>query len=164
MAYAPSKSKKNPGKDAEMPNLASMMDMMTIILLFLLKSLSSSGALLHEAPGITLPSAEKIKEAQQHIAFIINDQGIFEDIEGNIGNQLVTQAEMESDDVQLFTGLTDYLDKKQEQDVLLKREIHRIVTLQGDRAIKYKFIFKFIQSCGYSGFETIQFIVEKKSG
>lgn len=161
MAYAPSKSKKNPSGEAEMPNLASMMDMMSIILLFLLKSLSASGAIMAKAPGIELPISTHMEDCQAHVAFIINEQGIFVDAEGNVGENLVTQAEMFSDDVQLFTGLTDYLDNKQEQDELLKREISRIVTLQGDKYIPYKYIFKFIQSCGYSGFETIQFIVEK---
>ena len=164
MAYAPSKSKKNKAASAPMPNLTTMMDMMTIILLFLLKTLSTTGALLHAAPGIELPVSEKMDEPQQYLAFFINNDGVFSDKEGNIGQQLVTPSEMESDDIQLFVNLNEFLDSTRALDKMLKRNVGNIVTLQGDSRIKYKYIFKFIQTCGYSGFETIQFIVEKKSG
>ena len=164
MAYAPSKSKKNPGEAADMPNLTAMMDMMTIILLFLLKSLSVSGALLHPAETIELPHSEKYAPPEQHLSFIINNLGIFEDIDGNIGKHLVYEVEMESDEIQIFTGLTTFLDSIRTQNRVLGRAGESIVTLQGDNEIKYKYIYKFIQSCGYSGFGTIQFIVEKKEG
>ena len=163
MAYAPSKSKKNPAGQAEMPNLTTMMDMMTIILLFLLKSLAVSGALLHAAPGIELPVSQNAQEAQQHLSFIINDYGIFEDLEGQIGNKLVSPEDMNNDSIQIFGGFVDFLQDARQQDLLLKREVRTIITLQGDARVKYKYIYKFIQSCGYSGFETVQFIVEKNN-
>jgi len=45
MAFKPSKSKKHDTKIEGTLNMNSMMDMMTIILLFLLKSYSTTGAL-----------------------------------------------------------------------------------------------------------------------
>jgi biopolymer transport protein ExbD len=162
MAYAPSKSKKNRGEASEMPNMTSMMDMMTIMLLFLLKTISSSGAMLHPAQGIQLPVSTLSESPQQHISFIINNQGIYQDKEGFLGRELASAEELESDQVQVFTQLTAFLDSLRGQDEALGRKAETIVTLQGDSQIKYKYIYKFIQSCGYSGFGTVQFIVEKK--
>jgi biopolymer transport protein ExbD len=161
MAFAPSKGKKHKLEKAEMPNLTTMMDMMTIILLFLLKTMSSSGQLLHAAPGIELPETLREVEPEQHLAFIVNDAGIFLDRDGKVGRQMVYREEMDDDEIQMFDNIVFYLDSAREEDKLLGRELSKIVTLQGDKQIPYKYLYKFITSCANSSFETIQFVVEK---
>ena len=58
MAFIPSRIKKhdtNPGKVRV--NLTSMMDMFTIILVFLLKTYSTEGMLIHPSDSLTLPTS-----------------------------------------------------------------------------------------------------------
>ena len=162
MAFTPSKAKKNPPKRAEMPNLTSMMDMMTIILLFLLKSLSVSGALLHTAPGIELPLSRIHSDPQSHLSFIINLQGVFRDLEGEIGDMMASPEELANDDLVVFEHLKSHLDSERRLDIELGRKQREIITLQGDKKIQYRHLFKFITTCGEAGFSTIQFIVEKE--
>ena len=163
MAFIPSKAKKNPTKAADMPNLGSMMDMMTIILLFLIKSMSTSGALMPPAPGIELPESKVHNDPQQHLAFIINPQGIFQqDEDGNPVRTLAGIEELSSPEIVLFYNVISYLDSAKAMDRTLGRPEREIITLQGDKNTPYNHLYKFITSCGEAGFSTIQFIVEKE--
>ena len=163
MAFIPSKAKKNPPKSAEMPNLGSMMDMMTIILLFLLKSMSTSGMLMPPAPGIELPISNTDIEPRQHLAFIINSQGIFQqDEEGNPIRNLAAAGELTDPEIVLFNHVIVFLDSAKAIDRRLGRKEREIITLQGDKNTPYGHLYKFISSCGEAGFSTIQFIVKKE--
>jgi len=163
MAFIPSKAKKNPPKAAAMPNLGSMMDMMTIILLFLIKSMSASGALMPPAPGIELPESKIQSDPQQHLAFIIDPQGIHQqDQDGNRARILVGTSDLSDPEVVLFDNIIAFLDSAKSMDRILGRPEREIVTLQGDKNTPYSHLYKFITSCGEAGFATIQFIVEKE--
>ena len=162
MAFTPSKAKKNLPKKAEMPNLTSMMDLMTIILLFLLKSLSVSGALLHQAQGIELPLSKIHMDPELHLSFIINSHGVFKDLEGQTGDMVADADELANDDLVIFEHLKSYLDSERQLDKELGRKQREIITIQGDKNIQYRHLFKFITTCGQAGFSTIQFIVEKE--
>lgn len=163
MAFIPSKAKKNPPKAAAMPNLGSMMDMMTIILLFLIKSMSTSGALMPPAPDIELPDSKVQTDPQQHLAFIIDPQGIHQqDQDGKRARLLVDNADLSDPEVVLFNNIIAFLDSAKAMDRTLGRPEREIVTLQGDKNTPYNHLYKFITSCGEAGFATIQFIVEKE--
>ena len=159
---APSKMKKHRAEEAGMPNLTTMMDMMTIILLFLLKTMSVSGQLLHQAPGIELPESAQEVEPERHLMFIMNSQGIFLEEEGQIGAQVATTQDLEDPEIVIFDGVVGYLDSIRQEDRVLGRKLRSIVTLQGDREIPYKYLYKFITSAAESEFQTVQFVVEKE--
>ncbi|MBC8205312.1 biopolymer transporter ExbD [bacterium] len=162
MAFVPSKAKKHGIKREPTPNLTSMMDMMTIILLFLLKSMAVSGALLHAVEGINLPNSNSETEPQKHLSFVINEEGVFYEVEGRVVRLLAASFELQNDSLIMFENLNDFLDSTRAMDMELGRETRSKVTLQADKAIPYKYIYKFITTCGESGFTTIQFIVAKE--
>jgi biopolymer transport protein ExbD len=162
MAFVPSKAKKNPRKEQEMPNLTSMMDMMTIILLFLLKSITINGSVMHPAYGIELPESSMQVGLEKHISFIINAEGIFQDKDGLYGVNVASAEEMKSGEVFLFPRLIAYLDSIRQYDSEVGRSERRIITVQGDKNIQYQDVYKFISTCGEAGFSVIQFIVRKE--
>jgi biopolymer transport protein ExbD len=162
MAFVPSKAKKNPPQQEEMPNLTSMMDMMTIILLFLLKTIVMSGAVMPINKEIDLPESSTQIDPQRHISFIASPQGIFQDNEGLLGEMLASPEETQSNQVVMYPRLLSYLDSIRQFDSEIGRSERRIITLQGDREIEYRDVYKFISTCGEAGFSTIQFIVAKK--
>ncbi len=162
MAFTPSKVKKNPHKIAELPNLTSMTDMMTLILLFLLKLVAISGMVIHPVPGIELPLSSTLLDPQKRISFVINQEGIFQDLDGRFGENLASAEEMKNDEITIYPRIITYLDSIRKFDSEVGRSERRIVTVQGDRTIEYRHIYKFISTCGEAGFSTIQFIVEKK--
>ena len=58
MAFVPSRRKKHQTGAARVSlNLTSMMDMFTIILVFLLKTYSTEGQLIHPSDNLTLPNS-----------------------------------------------------------------------------------------------------------
>lgn len=57
MAFKPTESKRHKNQNEGELNMNSMMDMVTIILLFLLKSYSTDGALKNEAGDLKLPES-----------------------------------------------------------------------------------------------------------
>lgn len=164
MAFVPSKAKKHGIKRLPMPNLTSMMDMMVIILLFLLKSMAVSGALLHEVKGINLPVADREERPQTHLPFVVTEDGVFYEVEGKIVRTMASKEEMDNDSLFFFDYLNLFLDSTRTVDLELGRETRSIVTLQADRSLKYRYIKKFIDTCNASGFSTIQFIVNKEKG
>jgi biopolymer transport protein ExbD len=62
----------------------------------------------------------------------------------------------------MYPRLLSYLDSIRQFDSEIGRSERRIITLQGDREIEYRDVYKFISTCGEAGFSTIQFIVAKK--
>ena len=71
MAFQPSKSKKNLKEEEGSLNMNSMMDMMTIILLFLLKSFSTEGALITPSEQLRLPVSQQGEKPKKELTVSI---------------------------------------------------------------------------------------------
>ena len=67
MAFKPSKSKKHNTQLQGTLNMNSMMDMMTIILLFLLKSYSTTGALATQSESLKLPVSDRTLKPKKEL-------------------------------------------------------------------------------------------------
>ena len=76
MAFAPSRSKKHDTKKEGELNMNSMMDMMTIILLFLLKSFSTDGALVAPSQDLTLPTSFQTEKPKKELNVAISQDAI----------------------------------------------------------------------------------------
>ena len=67
MAFKPSASKNHDTLQKGTLNMNSMMDMMTIILLFLLKSYSTGGALASQSESLNLPTSERSQKPKKEV-------------------------------------------------------------------------------------------------
>ena len=67
MAFKPSASKKHNTLQSGTLNMNSMMDMMTIILLFLLKSYSTEGALASQSESLALPVSSRTQKPKKEV-------------------------------------------------------------------------------------------------
>ncbi len=76
MAFAPSRSKKHDTNPKGELNMNSMMDMMTIILLFLLKSFSTDGALVAPSENLTLPTSFRVEKPKKELNVAISNDAI----------------------------------------------------------------------------------------
>lgn len=160
MAFAPSKGKKHRRKEKDELMLNSMMDMMTIILLFLLKTMGSSGALLRPSPFVSLPFAVRELQPQKTIAILVTEQGVFEDMERN-PRLLSDPVEMSATDV-VLPGLETFLTVQREQIEKFGKKFKGQVTVQCDKAVTYDWLLKVINTCGQTEFGTIDFVVMQK--
>jgi len=161
MAFAPSKGKKNRRKDKGGLSLNSMMDMMTIILLFLLKSMSSSGALIRPSPFLALPHSFQNMEPKKSLAILVNQDGVFEDME-NAPRQIALKSEVEDPDNVVLPSLQEYLTNEKDLVERTGRIFKGEITIQCDKEVTYNWLLKVINTCGQVEYGTIDFVVIKK--
>ena len=162
MAFAPSRSKKHDTNPKGELNMNSMMDMMTIILLFLLKSFSTDGALVSQSEDLSLPtsiSADKPKKelnvaiSQDHI--IVNDIPIIELASLNPDEMMIPM---------LNAKLAEYAEQEKLLELEVGKEFTHQVIIQGDRAIPFDILIKVMYTCSQSEFYKMRLLTVKKGG
>ena len=107
MAYAPSKAKSLKKEEAGL-SLNSMMDMMTIILLFLIKSMSTSGAMVRPSQFLELPEGVRTVEPEKALSLLISTDGVLEDMEAE-PRILSSAAELDNEANMVLPGLEAFL-------------------------------------------------------
>ncbi|HHJ52700.1 MAG TPA: biopolymer transporter ExbD [Caldithrix abyssi] len=160
MAFQPSKSKKNLEKEKGSLNLNSMMDMMTIILLFLLKSFSTEGALVTPSEQLRLPEAAMgLQPKKQVTVSIAKDMILVNDI------PLVNNKEIPQDAVlipALAQKLSEYAEKEHELEVNVGKPFTHEVIIEGDQKIHFDLLFKVMYTCSQSEFYKMRLLTIKK--
>lgn len=155
MAFSPTKAKRKK-KDVESVPLTSLMDAMTIILLFLLQQFNADGALVTAAEGMKLPesvSTEKPKKSVTVIAMadhvvVENDVVVTEEnLQFNASSEYTIPLlldklnaiadNLESLDAKLFTGE---------------------LLLQADVNLEYKYFVRLVYTCAQAGFNKVKLV------
>lgn len=140
--------------------LTSMMDILTTLLLFLLKSFVVDGEVITPVPGVNLPESSSITTPQSSIVVAIFDDTIM--LDGEVVARVSRGAG--SDDL-LIEPLAERLDQARERVVAIARlrgsgeEFHGRVAIQGDREIDFSVLQRVMYTCGYSGYEEIALAV-----
>jgi biopolymer transport protein ExbD len=163
MAFPPSHSKRHRERGEFKFRITSLMDVMTIMLLFLLKTYSVSGALMKPAPGVDLPSSTVTQEPVKVLSLIISPEGLFEDISIDERRLIEAVTALNDEEAVELDNLSAYLHKVQERNRYLGRAEKRVLTIQGDKTTPYRWILKIIDTCSGAGFEKIDFVVYKES-
>ena len=145
-------------------NLSSMMDILTVLLLFLLKSYVAGGEVMVPAPGIQLPSSNADQPPQTSLVVAIDDDEIL------IGSERVTTLAEALGNPSLEIGpLTAHLQavQRQQDEIARLRGVepaqHRVATIQGDRNIEFRVLQKVMYTLGQNGYENISLAVLQKS-
>lgn len=164
MAFKPSKIKKHntdPGKVKL--NLTSMMDMFTIILVFLLKTFSTEGMLIQPSEYLTLPISTVEKSPEVALDIIVSKEWIM------VHNEPIVRVA----DVIDFKGfiikplhdkLYVYAREAKRMEELYGTKFSGKVTIQGDKSIPYKLLVKVMATCGKSDYPNMRLVVYKKDG
>lgn len=147
-------------------SLTSMMDMMTIILVFMIKNLDAEGQLLTQAENLILPiSTSKIQPKTVSLTVVVDANYVIADNE-----QVVPTADVIAQEDLLVTKLDEILKDRRaiEQEHALKMglpadEAGNIV-VQIDKNIPYDAMYKVMATCGFSGYTNIAFAVMEKNG
>lgn len=160
MAYQPSKSKKNLNKEEGSLNMNSMMDMMTIILLFLLKSFSTEGALVTPSEQLRLPVSEQGQKPKKELTVSIAKDAVL------VNDQFVMQV-LDVDPDQMLLGpladrLSDYALKEQELQIDVGKEFTHEVIIEGDEKIPFELLFKVMYTCSKTEFYKMRLLTVKR--
>ena len=125
MAFAPSKRRRLTTIEPAKVSLNAMLDIMTIILLFLLKTYSATGALIH--PSIdNLPFSTSEKEARKTLSLILTSDGLFEDIaseEGDKGPLIVSAKDLSDNERVVLPNLEKFLHDRRQLEIALEKAI-----------------------------------------
>ncbi len=161
MAFTPSKSKKHNTQLAGKLNMNSMMDMMTIILLFLLKSYSTTGALATQSESLKLPvSTRDIKPKKELNVAVARDVIMINE------QPVMTIAEVTPNEIlipQLARKLIGYANAEKQLEIEVGKEFTHEVIIQGDKSISYELLFRVMYTCGQSEFNKMRLLTVRSS-
>lgn len=161
MPFPPSKRhrrRSKPGR-VENLNLTSMMDMFTIILLFLLMSYSAEGEILAIADNLQLPQSIATKEAIGKLTIqITTDEIIVE------GETLISVKEAIEGKDMLILPLIEALNKNTKKIAFIAQSNTSLkfsgeVLVQGDKSIPFLLLEKIMYSCGQAGYNNLSLAV-----
>ncbi len=162
MAFIPSHIKKhdtNPGKVRL--NLTSMMDMFTIILVFLLKTYSTDGMLIQPSEYLTLPTSTIEKSPEVALDLVISKEWIMVNHE-----PVVTVSEVLAFEGLIVQSLKEKLEvyarEAKRMEELYGTKFSGKVTIQGDKEIPYQLLVKVMATCGKSDYPNMRLVVYKK--
>lgn len=164
MAFIPSKRKRHDTRETKVAlNLTSMMDMFTILLVFLLKTYSTEGNLIQPSEYLTLPTSSVENPPEVALDVIVSKEWIM------VHNDPVIRIrEVESQDEFVIQPLYDMLQryateaKKMEEAYGVK--FSGKVTIQGDKQLPFRTILKVMATCGQAEYPNMRLVVYQQGG
>ncbi len=139
--------------------LTSMVDMFTLLVIFLLSNFSAAGDILFMSKEITLPTASHGSELERAPVVAITDNFI-----GLEGQKVVDVDQIAHDEILNIQQLEDSLRdlKKREEFVHQNDKDHVFagkINIQADRHTHFKIIKRVMYSCAMAGYGNINFAV-----
>lgn len=157
MAFKPTAAKANRNKSEGELNMNSMMDMVTIILLFLLKTYSTEGALKAGADDLKLPESYRMIKPVKATNISVSETVIM------LGDRLIMNIDEVPEDELLISKLAtplrsaaDDSRKVEEYGGEFKNEVLLII----DKNTSFDLLSKVIYTCGKSDFYNIKLMVQ----
>ncbi len=156
--------RKNPGKSRGMTptplRLTSMMDILTVLLLFLLKSFVVEGEVITPLPGVDLPESSSDTSPRASVVVAIFDDTVMLD------GQMVTRVQgVSADEGLLISRLAERLDRTRAKELEIARlrgeeaDYSSKIAIQGDRDIPFEILQRVMYTCNQSGFGDISLAV-----
>jgi len=156
MAFVPSRAKKHKTHADEELNLTSMMDAMTIILLFLLKTYSTSGAIISPSSDLKLPYSLSIQSPEKELTvsitrenILVSDEAVME--VGSIDQNLAIITP-------LFTELARRAEEAKRNEINYAIPFTHEVIVVADETIPFQTLFKVIYTCGSSEYNKLRLL------
>ncbi|MBN1349669.1 biopolymer transporter ExbD [candidate division KSB1 bacterium] len=169
MAFIPSRAKKHntdPGK-AKL-NLTSMMDMFTIILVFLLKTYSTEGQLINPSDHLELPKSTVQTPPEVALDLVVTRKEILVNDSPVLLEASEDPAKLVADEYKLIitpllNKLTTFAKEAKKMEELYGTKFSHKVTIQGDYRLPYKLLVKVMATCGRAEYGNMRLVVYKKT-
>jgi|GEM_PF-3231266 len=179
---APSNMRKNSGRGNKEENipLASMMDIFTNMLLFLIMSYSATGMLVEQVDSLELPQSNIDTTPRASLAIVVDSgklsgvPGVYAEEKGKRTTQLdtgetlfyvPTGADAQNPDAMSLPGLGQFLADRaadlKDREAQLGIPFDGQITIQADAFVDYNSILKVLKTCGDHEFAMTQFVVIK---
>jgi len=153
-------------KEGEL-NITSMMDMFTIILVFLLKSYSAEGSILTNADNLVLPnSVSKEKPKEVNLQMSVTHDMIVLDNEAIVPTEEIRKISSENPKP-LITKLKEELDihMLKEEELVKTGALQQVdgnIVIQVDKNMEFDVLHKIMYTCGDAGYVNMKFAVMQR--
>jgi biopolymer transport protein ExbD len=150
-------------------NITSMMDFMTIILLFLIANYSADGSILTNADDLVLPnSASKKKPQDVNLQIAVTQDMILLDNQAVVPTEDARNIPVEAHDPTV-AKLEEKLKQAMEVEEKMLKEgsinaINGKIIVQVDKNIEFDVVFKIMNTCGKTGYNNMNFAVMERDG
>lgn len=144
--------------------MTSMMDILTVLLLFLLKSFVVDAGVVAPPPGVALPSSTSEDTPEAALVVAVTDDAIL------VGERPVTtvSAALAGDDLLIPELETELLAELDAMDRIAERRQRvadvRPVTIQGDRDLEFRLLQRVMYTCNAVGFDELALAVVRDAG
>lgn len=145
-------------------SLTSLMDILTCLLFFVLKSFVAGGEVTVPPPGLELPKSTAEATMKSSLVIAIDHEAIL------VGSErIATIQEAMAGDQMLIAPLAERLKTAREQMheiAIMKGDttaVSRLVTIQGDEDIEFRVLQKVMYTLNDGGFQDIALAVIKKA-
>jgi biopolymer transport protein ExbD len=146
-------------------NLISMMDILTVLLLFLLKSYVAGGEVMVPAPGVHLPASTADQPPPTSVVVAIDGDEIL--VGGDHAASLSEALTSGGLEIAPLSARLQAIQQQQDEIARLRgaqaAPAARTVTIQGDRDIQFQVLQKVMYTLGQNGYENISLAVLQKS-
>jgi biopolymer transport protein ExbD len=149
-------------------NITPMMDMMTIILVFLLKSFTSSSTIVNLDQNLSLPPSQTQLSAKQAVPVTITKRVVL--VEGEAvapitNGRIDPQLKRDGDNGYYITPLVEMLGKvaRREKKVaeMTGQKFEGELTIIADRFTPYRLLTEILYSCGQAEYANYRLLVLK---
>jgi len=148
-------------KNVQTPlRLTSMMDILTVLLLFLLKSFVVDGGVITPVPGVELPESSSKTSPKASVVIAIFGDNVMMD-----GEVVTTVSDAVASGDLVIESLAARLDEARTTATNIAKhrgieeEFFGKVAIQGDREIAFEILQRVMYTCTMSGFEDISLAV-----
>jgi biopolymer transport protein ExbD len=144
------------------PQLTSLIDLMTVIVIYLVQSFSAEGQIITVSKELTLPESSAKKPPVLNVNIIVTSQYVLaEDVKVANVDEVLATTDM------VIPQLYDWLGMRREMTEKIvqystKTKFKGDVTIQGDKRIRFRLLKKIMYTCGQQGFNTFNLAVQSK--
>jgi biopolymer transport protein ExbD len=144
------------------PQLTSLIDLMTVIVIYLVQSFSSEGQIITVSKDLTLPESSARKPPVLNVNIIVTGKFVLAEDEkvANVDDVLST-------DDMVIPQLYTWLGVRREMTEQISRYSTKTkfkgdVTIQGDKRIRFRLLKKIMYTRGQQGFNNFNLAVQAK--
>jgi biopolymer transport protein ExbD len=169
MSFRASKSSIRPKKargerriKSVKPQVTSLVDIMTVLLMFMLQSFSGENQIITETKDLVLPESSAKKHPELTVTLKVNNNEIVaEDQPVADVNTVLASGEL------VIPGLYDWLGKRRAATENLSKysttaKFKGDINIQADKRIRFRLLKKIMYTCGQQGYNNFSLAVRRK--
>ena len=158
------KTRGSSGVKSLKPQMTSLVDMMTLLLIYLLQSFSGEGNIATAHKDLILPESSAKKPPELMVTIVVNNKYILAE-----DKMVAAVDDVLSNEELVIPGLYKWLMERREATEKIakystKTKFKGDVIIQGDKRIKFRLLKKIMYTCGQQGYNNFSLAVQRRGG